>query len=638
MSAFLNCLQVIGLYLKKSVFFVPLVFIGVLFYQYYLTPITIEADIETDRNTVFQIFWASQSHFYSEKDSFKFRLRPNQTSYRLQIHSFFSIDTHEFTPLITLNDFKYLRIDPMRRPGDIRIRKIIIRQNGCLPLRFETEEQLKRLTPANDISEIDYHENGIRIVASGIDPQLDTIVTPRIDIKLLLFILTLVLSLDFALKRVSANAGQNTEFNYAPYFMVFVCAIILAGGTICKQMHADEGHHLKAGRYYIDHWLPPKVCEPSVAHTYSVYGVSRLDSFEIVYLFAGKFAKLINALQLNPFFQFRLFNIALFFILTLLSIRNVEYRILCLPLLVSPQIWYVFTYFNSEAFAVFVIILIAYQAASENSSLHYFLNKAESKQEICRYAIGLGLLFSLLLLIKLNFLVFGVFLLGVFLLKLIFKEFNDGIKAFKRLLLLLLIAISVWGVRYGIDASINGFEKKDKCFECRKKMALPLYNPATPLVQRHLYLRLKERGVTVKALFEKWHWGYLSFWRAFGAYFFEPPAPDWYLRAVLAICVLFSFYLALSVFIRLQLEPMLMFGCVFFCSILLIALSVWNSWTACFQAHGRYLFPIFIMTGFYIFQSYKVMNQKYLNFFIFLMFGLSLYSYFWVGLLQLPKF
>jgi hypothetical protein len=634
MPVLMNYAQRFWGYLKTSAFFIPAVFAVVIFYQYCCTPVYIEAEIETNRKNTFQIFYADRQHFFTEKNSRKFRIKPGQTHYRFKIRSFFSLYSLSFTPIITLKKIRHLRIDPMRRAGDIRILKLVITQSGYLPLRFETEGQLKRLRPVN--ASITY-KNGMNITAWSDDPQLEAMVKPRIDVRFVLFILLLVVCLDFGLNRISGSVAYGERFNYAPYLMAFICALILTGGAVCRQMHADEGHHLKAGRYYLDHWLPPKVCDPSVAHTYSVYGVSRLDSSEIVYLFAGKFAKLTAWLPINEFFRFRLFNIGLFLILTLLAIKSVEYRILCLPLLITPQIWYVFTYFNSEAFAVFIIILIGYQAASENSRMHRFITASATKQDMMISAIVLGLLFSMLLLIKLNFLVFGVFLVCIFLLRLILREYANPRRAVQRVVLILFIAASVWGIRCGIDASINGFDKKEQCFECRKKLALPLFSPATPLAQRHLYLRLRERGVTIKEVFGKWHWGYLSFWRAFGAYFFEPPAPDWYLRVVLAICIVFSFYLAGSVIIGFQLKPILLLLIVLLCSLLMIALSVWNSWTASFQAHGRYLFPIFIMTGYLIFQSRGVLNKKYLHFFILLMFWLASYSYLFIGLLQLPK-
>ncbi|MDM8553146.1 hypothetical protein QUF75_00230 [Desulfococcaceae bacterium HSG7] len=616
----------------------------VLAYQFFFTPISIEIEIVTPKKNIFQIFYADQQHVYNEKQSRKFRVKPELTNYDFILPAFLSAKALTFKPLKTLNSIRKLRIDPMKKSGTIRIKRIVIKQNGYKPLRFETIDQLKRLRPAKDIASIDYQHNGMVILSSGRDPQLEAAVNPQIDFRFVFCILIAIILVDFILHLLSGGTQKEDEFKYAPYLMVFIFALIFAGGAICTQMHADEGHHLKAGIYYMDHWLPPKVCDPSIAHTYSVYGVSRLDSSEIVYLVAGKFAKLfawlpLNDFLINDFLRFRFFNIGLFLILTLLSIKSVEYRILCLPLLVTPQIWYVFTYFNSEAFAVFIIILIGYQAVSEKSMLHHFMTMAGTKHEIIKYAIGLGLLFALLLLIKLNFLVFAVFLACVFLLKLILREYDDNRRALLRVLLILLVAASVWGTHYGIDASINGFGKKDKCFECRKKLALPLFNPATPLAQRHLYLRLKERGLPLKKMFNGyWRWGYLSFWRSFGSsYFFKRPAPDWYLKVVLIICILFSFYLSSSIVIGLQLKQILLLLIVFLCSLLLIALSIWNSWTASFQALGRYLFPIFIMTGFLIFQSLTALNKKYLNFFILLMFLLSLYSYLFVGLLQLPK-
>jgi len=624
-------------YLKRSAFFISIVFITVLIYQFFFTSISIEVELYTPKRNIFQVYYADKQQLHSEKQSCKFLIKPELTNYDFKLPAFLSMTFRTFTPLQSLKFIRNLRIDPMKKSGTIRIKRIVIKQNGYKPIRFETVDELKMWRPNDDVAKVNYQADGMVIFSSGRDPQLETFINPQIDFKFFFIVLALIISIDFGLNRLSGGAIKEVEFAYAPYLMIFICALILAGGAICKQMHADEGHHLQAGIYYMDHWLPPEVCDPSIAHTYSVYGVSRLDSSEIMYLIAGKFAKLIAWFPLSDFFRFRLFNIGLFFILTLLAIKNVEYRILCLPLLVSPQIWYIFTYFNSEAFALFIIILIAYQAASQKSMTHNYLTACKTRRETIFYPIALGLLFSLLLLVKLNFLVFAVFLLSVFLLKLSQKEYSHPLKVLQRVILIMLVAVSVLGVRYGIDTTINGFDKKEKCFECRKKLAMPLFNPATPLPQRHLYLRLKERGITLKEVFKGWDWGYYSFWRSFGAYFFEPPAPDWYLKVILTICILFALYLAGSVIIGLRSEQILLLLIVVLCSVLMIGLSVWNSWTASFQAHGRYLFPIFIMTGFLIFQSLTVLNKKCLNFFILLMFLLSSYSYLFVGLLQLPK-
>src|SRR5262245_42765827 len=47
--------------------------------------------------------------------------------------------------------------------------------------------------------------------------------------------------------------------------------------------HPDEGLHLDAGRYFVDHWLPTAVGTPDAAPSYSKYGRSYVDEADIVY-------------------------------------------------------------------------------------------------------------------------------------------------------------------------------------------------------------------------------------------------------------------------------------------------------------------------------------------------------------------
>ena len=59
--------------------------------------------------------------------------------------------------------------------------------------------------------------------------------------------------------------------------------------------------HRASARYYVDHWLPPKVGDPATLDSYSRdYGFSYINDTDPVYLFAGKFAALALARARRP--------------------------------------------------------------------------------------------------------------------------------------------------------------------------------------------------------------------------------------------------------------------------------------------------------------------------------------------------
>ena len=286
---------------------------------------------------------------------------------------------------------------------------------------------------------------------------------------------------------------------------------------------------------------------------------------------------------------------------------------------------------------MFVTILVSYQVVSDSSHLNRILTgNTKPKMMFLNIAV-LGPLFALLLLIKMNYYFFIIFLVLYFLLKLCLKKFTDPMRVLKKLALIMLATVVVFGVRYVADLYINGFDKDGKLAERQNTLAQPLYKDSTPLEQQHPYMQLKDRGVTIKEMFAQRNWGIISFGRAFGVYFFEPCAPDAYYRLILLAVILFGLFLTISILRSRDAESIWLLCFVIVCSLIMTAASFWASYTLGFQAHGRYLFPTFCMTGFLVLQALKALNKPILNFFIIGMFILSSYSFIFVGLLQLPK-
>ncbi len=194
-----------------------------------------------------------------------------------------------------------------------------------------------------------------------------------------------------------------------PALVFSACILALCMAVISRDnIHPDEFVHVRAAKYYQHHLLPPHIEDPAIAHTYSLYGVSRLNSGEIVYLFAGIFLNLLSPLHADPYLIVRLFNITLLCILMLLAVRQSRYRLLLVPLVISPQIWYIFSYFNSDALALFMLLLLAYQAVEPRSAFNQLVRDGFMGSKALSI-IPLAVLIGLSLQVKMNLLLCHLF-------------------------------------------------------------------------------------------------------------------------------------------------------------------------------------------------------------------------------------
>jgi len=603
--------------------------VTVLSYFYLFTNIDVEMELQGTSESKFQIFWRGKNDGYRESWSRRVNVCQEPTQ-----HTFIITD-YKFIRL--LNPIVKLRIDPAREPAAIIIKRMVVRQLGFKPIIIETSANFKQLIPLGDIERMQYRPDGLEITSSGEDSQLELTVKSEINYKFLLIAFVLSLAIGYVSGILFGCFNNDGRFAYIPYFMTVILALNLTAAIICSNLHFDETVHVKAAEYYEDHWLPPEICDPDTIHAYSVYGNSRLNTFEIVYLLAGKFSRLLRFTELNHVIRLRLFNILLFSIILCACVLKWDCRILALPLIISPQIWYVFSYFNSEAFSLSVLFFISWQAINQDSSLNQFVRNDNDPQKAI-HVILLGLAFALTLQIKKNFYIFLIFLALYFFVKLINKDFPNPLSALKRISLILLIAVSIFGLRYSLDVHVNGFDRKTKVAVCKEKLAEPMYKVSTELHKKHPYLNLRDKGVSLKQLFSSRNWDLLTFASAFGIYNYVPAASKHYYKIVFLLVTGLSISVCVSVFTPLNRSLMYLLLSFVLCSAFLIGFSIWHSWVSDFQAQGRYLFPIFAMSGLLIFELSASLNKRLNNFLIMAMFLLGVYSYIFVFLIKMPKF
>ena len=586
----------------------------------------VELEIQVPQKTWFNVYWAGEGEGYSKWRRSRVRLYPDKQQY-----SFYLTD---------LRKISKLRIDPHKYKGDVVLKQLRISQNGKQSLVFRTQEEFNQLRPLFHIGSNKWSTEGLHISSTGNDPQLELVVNLHNGpsrIWLLFTHIVAVFSLVF-LFFASTNSFRKEE-HFIPLFFVAVFALIVVMASITvENVHPDEYVHLAAAEYYKSNYLPPKVSDPTIQHTYSVYGVSRLNGHEIAYFFIGKVSNLLDSFYLPEYLNLRMFNVLLFSFLFLYVLRSSGARLMAAPLLISPQIWYLFSYCNSDAFAVVISFLVACQLVLPRSMLNSYLLDTSSQKHIIPF-LFFSFLAAFLFLLKKNYLFFTIFIAGYLLWKIMFLlEPEQRSHYFKRATILVCVGLSLASLRIGANYAVNGTDMAVQKATIQEQLAEHAYKASTPLEEKHPFLYRKARGDSLEKIIMVDRWFEKTYRSAIGVYgYFTVSAVDSYYNTVRPVAVLLFLLLGLTLIIRGGVAGNLLFVLFLSCSGILVAASLYHSWTMDYQTQGRYLFPAIPMFCVIVYHARQLMKGTLYRLLITSMFVLSVYSFIFVGLMRLPK-
>ncbi len=435
------------------------------------------------------------------------------------------------------------------------------------------------------------------------------------------------------------NLEHHSDVVFKVLFIVVFGLIIGMAATSKFNAHPDEFVHVKAVEYYQNHWLPPVVSDPEIRSSFSVYGHSRLSEFDFYYFLNGKFSALVDYFVDDPVFSMRLFNSFLFLIMVVLFFKESKsVKPLFLVLLISPQIWYLFSYVNTDAFGLFLSIILVYQVLKNASLFNRFLSSSSAFGHIGGAIVISGLL-ALQLFAKSNYYIILIFF-AILLIMHFIREKDHRKMIFIKYLIIAGISILFLAPRYLYDVKLHGFDRKIIISEHKEKYAdnrfkrSKLQNSTS-----YLGLHLKEKGVKYIDLFsEKWSWHKITFKSFSGVYGYMSVvgANSYYYLMLILYLILFGNLTFYSIyhqpFIIKQLP--LYFYFLFF---LIIILSSHFSWTQDFQPQGRYLFAILGVLGYWFSKFYEVNKATIFKLFIIAIALVSCYSYVFVALSDIPK-
>ena len=484
---------------------------------------------------------------------------------------------------------------------------------------------------------------------------------------------------------IARQSPANHEFVY-----LFVVVLVIGFGMAwvsAFNSHPDEISHVKAADYYAQHWLPPRVGDLEARDSYSVQGFSYLDEPDVVYFFAGKFGTLLTAVGVQGYHAYRIFNLLLFVTLIIVWLRHEDSRLLFSLLLISPQIWYVFSYFNADAFPLFLSLLIAQQLASANSLFSRYLS---SNSVIGHYrgALLMGLLAGLLILSKRNYFVFmfflpfyivftrfglvaaviallvpGLIVIDFFIMQLpnwiyfpavattVIYAWQRWHRAANRrsiavwvgrILVVIALVATIAVPRHTLDLIRYGsFQAKSEArLSYAEQITKDHFKPSKLGIPGESYYgsRLKAKGVNYVDIFlPPWNWLFVSAASAVGVYgYMSIRSPPAYYLIMLLVLGSLLYYISRKLISHSAQEARQLLGLVALFSLGMVFLSSYHSWTGDFQAQGRYLFPIIGMLAVAVGRYSPLLNTQLYGRFVIVLFLLSVFSFVFTGLARIP--
>ncbi len=556
-----------------------------------------------------------------------------------------------------------LRFDPLMTKGNVRIGGIIVTDAFGRVIR---EIDLKQIRPLKQIKSIQIVKNelDVSVAEDADDPQLAIDLYGYLNVggklpfpvgKLVLKLITeaivclLIASILFLAWRKWGNLcldGLDSPFVQEKVPLIYLGAafgMMLAMGFVSGlDVHPDEwGGHMKAATYYIRNWLPPAVDDPRIINSISSYGVSYLWHIDPLYFIAVKATQFLSGIVSDFYLRLRLFNAFLFLALGLFIAAQIKRSKWVVPfLLATPQLWYVFSYFNNDAFPWFIAIFLAMQVVDPESSLNRFISAPVLYQSVSGGILS-GILLGLLISSKLNYRLYIAFLIFVALWKILFEmPSRERIPRLKKWIFIGSVALLFYLPIYGYDQYVNDFNKTEKVMSAMEHYAEPRFRLSA--LQDDFSSKgfhLKDKGVSFQELFlHNTFWRDMSFKSFFGVYGYMKffPSADYYRAVNYALSVFFLlvfFYVAFTLSIR----DMIFSLFVLLFAILAVGQSAYHSWINDFQAQGRYLFLILPMFLVGLSRLPASFRTRIMPLFGIIFFFLSVWSFLLTGFTMIPK-
>ena len=541
------------------------------------------------------------------------------------------------------------RIDPLdedwQNEESVTISSIEIEKNGILTWKASGAE-LREYFTGYEQTLLQDSEKGLMFYVQGNDSQL--IPTEKFveaftnDGRVISIITSICYGLAFFRAAYLAGkwfknglAATESRFGKVTYWIFLggiLAAVLLCfyiGGRSPFWLNPDEYEVRAAVRYYETNWMPPDIRSDEISDAFAVYGTSRHSEFNTFYFWAGKIGQFFKDAAL----QSRWLNMALFAVMAAIIVKYCrKYFALLFVLLLTPQLWYIYSYTTSDALDFFWGFLCIFQLMKEDSTLNQLLEGKTSRKQILGYIL-LSLLFVNLFWAKLSFYPILFFVFLILLIRLFDKKAEERKVLLKKYLTLAGLIFAIFAVRYMVtDFGYYGFDKYGVVNEVMELRATYEYKPSTPPQEQAGSIYLYNKGVTLSHFFGKMQFNQNLF-RTFAGFFgnYNFGMGSWY------YIVMGALYIALFGCLIYELVKMkdkkkwMEFAAVCICIGLQYLLIFINGYFVDFQPQGRYMLPALLYVVYLVYTCKDSRNNKAIRLILCATCVLSVYAYFAVG-------
>ncbi len=415
-----------------------------------------------------------------------------------------------------------------------------------------------------------------------------------------------------------------------------LCAVFLCVYTGFRNpfyLNPDEYHTLAAIRYYFSHFMPPSMLDPDIIDTYAIYGTTRHSEWTVFYLLTAKVGQFFT----DEIIQMRLFTTITFCIMAGIALKNIKKNsALSFVLLLTPQVWYLFSYCTSDSYDFFMSFLCLYELIKEDSMLNQVIKKPFCRKHIF-YTVLLGLLFVQILWAKPSFYPVLIFVFLILLIRLFYTEKKERKSLFYKYMGIVGMTLLIFALRYMItDYPYYGFGKYKVYMDMLEKTALYEYRFSTPPMERAYSMSFMEKGVSLKEFFTQFDFNknlFRTFAGFFGSYAFG--ARDWYYLVMGILYLALLGYLIFHACASRDKRAGWEIAAALFTMAVNYVLIVYNAWVIDFQPQGRYLLPVLVYVAYLVHRADRRGEDRFLRILLCLTCILSLYSFYTIGVYNL---
>lgn len=537
------------------------------------------------------------------------------------------------------------RIDPVDQHCKelLTLQSLTVRQNGIHTICLKEEELRKYFTGNEQVAFTD--DTGFTFEVTGEDPQLlptEEFASLYRQFHFSVFLIGFLWTgvawalLFFLCRWLYGKTKDLSRFQRVTVYLF--AAGLLAAALMCIYtglrspfwLNPDEYDVKAAVNYYFTHWMPPDIRSDAISDSFPVYGTSRHFEWNLFYFYTAKLGQFFQ----DPTVQMRLFSLILFSLMTGITMKHIrKHYALLFVLLLTPQVWYIFSYSTSDALDFFAGFLSLYELLEEESMLNRLLREPYCRRHLLYYGL-LSILFIHLLWAKASFYPILVFLFLILLIRLLNQRKEERGPLFRKYLILVGLTLGIFVVRYLItDYPYYGFNKLGVVIQVTEQRAEYGYKPSTPPILQAYSMSFFGKGITLGELLTQYEFHknlFRTFAGFFGSYAFGEG--DWYYLLMGILYLLLLGWITWQ-FVRMKSRQKWQeYGAVVFCCFLQYALIVFNSWFIDFQPQGRYLLPVLFFVSYLTARTERPEQDKLLQGILVCTCLLSLFAFWHVGI------